>query len=77
MWTSSQKSWRNWAPRIGWEIDWDLPNEKKQNLLGGGISGCVVLDVLYIYMYNIIVSLYNSCWDIYYPVHSDLNMYTS
>jgi hypothetical protein len=50
---------------------------KKKNLLGGGISGCVVLDVLYIYMYNIIVSLYNSCWDIYYPVHSDLNMYTS
>ena len=33
--------------------------------------GCII------YMYNIIVSLYNSCWDIYYPVHSDLNMYTS
>lgn len=23
---------------------------KKKNLLGGGISGCVVLDVLYIYV---------------------------
>lgn len=49
---------------------------KKKTCWGVGFLG-VQYWMYYIYMYNIIVSLYNSCWDIYYPVHSDLNMYTS
>lgn len=52
------------------------PTKKKKTCWGVGFLG-VQYWMYYIYMYNIIVSLYNSCWDIYYPVHSDLNMYTS